>query len=98
MLHEAWQVEVGTRLRDSRVEARLQPQDVATELGNSVKTVYAWEAGTRELGSRSLAKLCLLYGVDPGFILFGTHMVPDDLRGVFARARQAGPTSTPPAG
>lgn len=51
----------------------------------SVSTLSAYETGARALGAFKLADLCLLYGISADYVLFGTHMVPDDLRALFAR-------------
>lgn len=88
-------VEIGTRLRECRVLLGLSPDDVARELGASPKTIYAWEAGDRELGSLKLARLALLYGVSADYLLFGTHMIPQELRSLFTRLTRPGPPDQP---
>lgn len=88
-------IEIGSRLRDSRINARLSPVEVAQEVEVSPKTVYSWESGARDPGAIRLADLCLLYGVSADYILFGTPMVPADLRDLFARMGRgdAGPAA-----
>jgi transcriptional regulator with XRE-family HTH domain len=83
-------IEIGSRLRQCRVAAKLSPADAGIEAKCSAKTIYAIEAGTREVGGLRLADLCLAYGVSADYILFGTHMVPEDLRGVFTRSSRGG--------
>lgn len=68
------------------MHARLSLGDVATELHLSKQAVSAWENGRTTLDALQLADLALMYGVSADFILFGTHMVPTDLRDVFARS------------
>lgn len=79
-------IEMGARLRECRARVRLTPDEVAAELKVSPKTVYAWENGSREPSAMTLGNLALIYGVASDYILFGTHMVPEDLRNVFQRA------------
>jgi transcriptional regulator with XRE-family HTH domain len=84
-------IEIGSRLRSCREEARLGLGDVAGELKVSKQTVSSWEKGARLLDAIRLADLALMYGVSSDYILFGTRMVPEDLRAVFAKvgSRQA---------
>lgn len=82
----ARKIEIGSRLRECRLGAKLSPEQAGAEAQCSAKTIYAMEAGTREPGSIRLADLCLAYGVSADYILFGTHMVPSDLKDAFTRA------------
>lgn len=77
--------EMGVRLRDCRIEARLSLADVAEELKLSKQTVSSWEKGARLLDALRLADLALMYGVSSDYILFGTRMVPEDLRAIFTK-------------
>jgi transcriptional regulator with XRE-family HTH domain len=79
-------VEIGSRLRESRAALRLSLEDVASELGVSKQAVYMWERGRTKLDIYKLGDLCLMYGVSSDYILFGTRMVPEDLRGLFQKA------------
>lgn len=83
---EARKIEIGSRLRECRVAAKLSPVQAALEAKCSAKTIYAIEAGSRPLDAVRLADFCLVYGVSADYILFGTHMVPRDLRDLFTRA------------
>lgn len=89
-------IERGTRLRESRQAAKLSVKEVAEELKVTKQAVFAWENGTRRLDSDRLADLVLLYGVSADFILFGTHMVPQVLKDLFARAGRGDTPSRPP--
>lgn len=48
-------------------------------------TLSSYESGRRTIDAFTLADLCLLYGVSTDYILYGTHMVPEDLRILFQR-------------
>lgn len=63
----------------------------------SKQAISAWENGSRRLAAETLGDLALLYGVSSDYILFGTHMVPQELRDLFARARGGGARSGPAA-
>jgi DNA-binding transcriptional regulator YiaG len=78
-------IEIGSRLRECREGAKLSLSDVAEELRVSKQAVAHWEGGTRRLDAERLGDLALLYGVSADYILFGTHMVPEDLKELFAR-------------
>jgi transcriptional regulator with XRE-family HTH domain len=78
-------MEIGCRLRNSRAGAKLSLADVSEELKVSRSAVSSWENGQRGIDAERLAELALLYGVASDFILFGTDMVPRDLRELFAR-------------
>lgn len=82
----AKRIEIGSRLRECRAAAKLSPADAAQAVDCSAKTIYAIEAGSRPLEATRLAALCLVYGVSSDYLLFGTHMVPEDLRHLFARS------------
>jgi transcriptional regulator with XRE-family HTH domain len=86
-------IEIGSRLRECRLAAKLSPAEAGVEAKCSAKTIYAVEAGTREVGAVRLQDLCLAYGVSSDYILFGTHMVPQDLRAIFSRAGRSAPSS-----
>lgn len=91
---QARKIEVGERLRECRVKALLSIDDVRLHLGVSKQAISAWENGDREPSGLKVADMALLYGVSTDYILLGTHMVPDDLRALFARVGRGGP-STP---
>lgn len=78
-------IEIGSRLRDCRVRARLSQADAGADVGKSDKTISAYEAGERMPDVETLAHMCLLYGVSTDEIIFGTPMVPQVLRDVFGR-------------
>lgn len=78
-------IEIGSRLRECRLAAKLSPHEAAVQGKCSAKTIYAIEAGTRPVDAVRLADLCLAYGVSSDYVLFGTHMVPQDLRDLFTR-------------
>jgi transcriptional regulator with XRE-family HTH domain len=92
---QARRIEIGSRLRDSRNALKLSQRDVASQLGVSDSAVSSWEAGERMPGAEALADVCLVYGVSADYILFGTDMVPRDLRDLFARTTRASPGSPP---
>jgi transcriptional regulator with XRE-family HTH domain len=78
-------IEIGSRLRACRLAAKLGPEEAGAYAKCSAKTIYAYEAGTREIGAIRLQDLCLAYGVSADYILFGTHMIPQDLKELFQR-------------
>jgi transcriptional regulator with XRE-family HTH domain len=78
-------VEIGSRLRELRIRLKLSQRYVADELGCSDKAVGAWEAGDRMPNIETLADLCLMYGSPSDYVLYGTHMVPSDLKALFGR-------------
>jgi transcriptional regulator with XRE-family HTH domain len=80
--------EIGSRLKECRLQAKLSQGNVADMLLVSDATISAWEKGTRTLDALKLADLALLYGVSSDFLLFGTHMVPEDLRVLFQRTNR----------
>lgn len=82
----ARKLEVGSRLRECRTGAKLSLGDVAHELLVSKQAISAWETGKTKLDAYQLAELALMYGVSADYILFGTHMVPEELRAIFTRA------------
>lgn len=87
---QARRIEIGSRLRECRTGANLSIAEVAEELKVTKQAVSAWENGTRVPDAIRLGDLALLYGVATDFILFGTHMIPEDLKQLFARVgRQA---------
>jgi transcriptional regulator with XRE-family HTH domain len=86
MPQQARKIEVGARLKECRTEARLSLGDVATEMHVTKQAVSAWEHGRTKLDALQLADLALMYGVSTDYILFGTRMVPQDLRELFSRA------------
>lgn len=89
---KARRVEIGCRLRDCRNILNLSQKEVASQLGVSDSAVSSWEAGERMPGAEALADVCLVYGVSSDYILFGTDMVPRDLRELFQKtARQQRP-------
>lgn len=86
MPQQARKVEIGSRLKECRSEARLSLGDVAGEMHVTKQAVSAWEHGRTKLDALQLADLALMYGVSADYILFGTRMVPEDLRELFSRA------------
>jgi hypothetical protein len=56
------------------------------ELEMSKQAISAWETGRTTLDAIQLADLSLMYGVSADYILFGTHMIPTDLRDIFSKA------------
>lgn len=90
---QARKIEVGSRLRECRLSAKLSLGDVAEGLCVTKQAVSAWETGRTKLDAFQLGDLALMYGVSSDYILFGTHMVPEDLRALFSRASKA---SSPP--
>jgi transcriptional regulator with XRE-family HTH domain len=83
---QARKVEVGSRLKECRTDARLSLGDVAEEMGVTKQAVSAWEHGRTKLDALQLGDLALMYGVSSDYLLFGTRMVPQDLRELFSRA------------
>lgn len=77
--------EKGFRLRESRLAVNMSQEQAAAALGVSAQSISAWELGERSGDWERLADLCLLYGVSSDYILYGTHMVPEDLRVLFQR-------------
>lgn len=82
----ARKIEIGSRLRESRQEAKLSLGDVAEELKLSKQAISAWENGRTMLDAKQLGDLALMYGVSADYLLFGTRMVPEELRELFTRA------------
>lgn len=83
---QARKVEIGSRLRESRLKVKLSLGDVAEEMKMTKQGVSAWETGKTKLDAYQLADLALMYGVSADYILFGTPMVPQELRELFQRA------------
>jgi transcriptional regulator with XRE-family HTH domain len=83
---ETRKVEIGSRLRECRLGARLSLGDVAHELRVTKQAISSWETGRTKLNAYQLADLVLIYGVSADYVLFGTHMVPETLRDAFSRA------------
>lgn len=83
---QARKIEVGSRLRECRLGAKLSLGDVAEGLSVSKQAVSAWETGKTRLDAFQLGDLALMYGVSADYLLFGTHMVPQELRDLFSRA------------
>jgi transcriptional regulator with XRE-family HTH domain len=52
----------------------------------SDSTLSSYESGRRTIDAFTLADLCLIYGVSADFILYGTHMIPQELRDIYLRA------------
>lgn len=87
---EVRRIEAGSRLRACREALNLTQEDVVNglkDMGRAMadSTLSSYERGRRPIDAFTLADLCLIYGVSTDFILFGTAMVPDDLRQVFSR-------------
>lgn len=91
-------VEIGNRLRECRIEAKLSQADVGAQLEVSNRTISSWENGARTPDAIALADMALLYGVASDYLLFGTHMVPEGLRDLFARVTVRRPAGSSPAG
>lgn len=51
----------------------------------SKQAVSAWETGRTIMDTLQLADLALMYGVSADYLIFGTRMVPEELRELFAR-------------
>lgn len=88
---EVRRIEAGVRLRACREAVNLTQADVVKDLramGRSMadSTLSSYESGRRTIDAFTLADLCLIYGVSADFILYGTHMVPTELRDIFQRA------------
>jgi transcriptional regulator with XRE-family HTH domain len=88
-LEKARRVEIGSRLRDARKGAKLSLADVAQEIKLSKQAVSAWESGRTTLDALQLGNLALLYGVSADFLLFGIKTIPEDLKAIYSKARNA---------
>jgi transcriptional regulator with XRE-family HTH domain len=85
MPYQARKIEIGSRLRLCRQEAKLSLGDVAGELKMSKQAVSAWETGRTVMDAVQLADVALMYGVSADYLLFGTRMVPEELRQLYSR-------------
>lgn len=57
---------LGNQLKLARKRAGMSQKVVATELGVSYQSVWAWESGRHEPSREKLGKLTRLYGLPPG--------------------------------
>lgn len=80
-------LELGERLRLSRVEARLSLQDAADEVKLTRQAVAAWESGRTSISALHLACLALTYGKSADYLLFGVTAMPEELRVLLSKAR-----------
>jgi transcriptional regulator with XRE-family HTH domain len=78
--------EIGARLRECRLGAKLSLADVAAEMSLTKQAVSSWESGRTKMTALQLRDLVLLFGVSSDYILFGTHMVPQAMHDSFMRA------------
>lgn len=81
----AKKMEIGSRLRECRSQAKLTLREVAASLKMSYQAVSHWENGHTVCDSIQLADLALLYGVSADYILFGIRTVPAELRALYRR-------------
>jgi transcriptional regulator with XRE-family HTH domain len=84
-------IEAGARLRECRLGVHLRQEDVSRELAAmgrpvSDSTLSSYESGRRTIDAFTLADLCLIYGVSTDYVLYGTHMIPQELRAIYQRA------------
>lgn len=77
-------------MREQRLALKLSLTEVAKELQLAKSTLSSYEAGRRTMDAFTLADLCLIYGVSTDYAMYGTHMVPADLRDLFARIGASG--------
>ena len=53
-----------TSLRELRKQTGIAPKEVAAHMGVSVRTLYTWENGERQMTIATMKQLCELYRVD----------------------------------
>jgi transcriptional regulator with XRE-family HTH domain len=71
-----WRAQVGARLRESRIAAKLSQEDAARAIGRTPQLVSAQEAGDSEPKSSQIRILCELYGQSSDYILMAVRTVP----------------------
>lgn len=83
-------IETGSRLRECRLRMKLTQDDVVRELaamGRPIadSTYSSYESGRRAIDAFTLADVCLILGVSTDYALYGTDMVPRELKELFQR-------------
>ena len=57
------------RLKELRIEKGLRQVDVANAVGETLRAICNYEAGTREPSLEMLVKLCRFFETDPNYLL-----------------------------
>jgi transcriptional regulator with XRE-family HTH domain len=90
-------VEIGKRLKESRLSCRLTQDGLAAMLGLKGATISSWERGKSMPQANEWYQLGLLLGISLDYLVYGVRTVPVDnlavMGSIFGR-----PGVQPPAG
>lgn len=71
--------QVGSRIRAARRNAGLTQQRAAAAAGMTQRHLSAIEAGGQDVGIRTIARLCVVFGITLGTLLDGIDLAPVEL-------------------
>ena len=67
-----------TSIEAERVRKGLTKEELAKELGISVKTYYNWVNEETDVPSSALLRMSKMFGTDVDYLLIGASGVPDE--------------------
>ena len=63
------------KLKKRRLALNLRPKDIYVILGITKSTYSTWESGARVPSDKDIAKLEMIFDVEPGYFLDRTHII-----------------------